>query len=59
MRRLRLPMPISERAALIRLGYLAVVPRMEFRGRIGSVSSARRKRLLTRLSEFLRPPAEG
>jgi mRNA interferase MazF len=42
-------------ASLIRLGYLAVLPRSEFKGRIGSVSAARRERLLTRLSEFLRP----
>jgi len=46
-------------ASLIRLGFLAVLPRSEFRGRIGSVSGVRRKRLLTRLSDFLRPPAEG
>jgi len=46
-------------ASLIRLGYLAVLPRSEFKGRIGSVSAARRRRLLTRLSNFLRPPAEG
>ena len=46
-------------ASLIRLGYLVVLPRSEFKGRIGSVSAARRKRLLTRLSDFLRPPAEG
>lgn len=45
-------------ASLIRLGYLAVLPRSEFKGRIGSVSTSRRKRLLARLSEFLRPPAE-
>jgi len=43
-------------ASLIRLGYLAVLPRSEFKGRIGSVSAARRKRLLTNLSDFLRPP---
>src|SRR5262245_46081481 len=30
-------------ASLIRLGYLAVLPRSEFKGRIGSVSAARRK----------------
>jgi len=42
-------------ASLIRLGYLAVLPRSEFKGRIGSVSAARRKRLLTKLSDFLRP----
>ena len=46
-------------ASLIRLGYLAVLPRSEFKGRIGSLSAVRRKRLLTRLSDFLRPPAEG
>jgi mRNA interferase MazF len=46
-------------ASLIRLGYLAVLPRSEFKGRIGSVSAARRQRLLTRLSDFLRPPEEG
>jgi mRNA interferase MazF len=45
--------------SLIRLGFLAVLPRSEFTGRIGSVSRARRKRLLTKLSDFLRPPAEG
>ena len=44
-------------ASLIRLGYLAVLPRSEFKGRIGSVSAARRKRLLTKLSDFLRPPS--
>src|SRR5262245_36671767 len=43
-------------ASLIRLGYLAVLPRSAFKGRIGSVSAARRKRLLIRLSDFLRPP---
>jgi len=42
-------------ASLIRLGYLAVLSRSELKGRIGSISSARRKRLLTRLSDFLRP----
>lgn len=46
-------------ASLIRLGYLAVLPRSEFKGRIGSVSATRRQRLLTKLSNFLRPPAEG
>ena len=42
-------------ASLIRLGYLAVLPRSEFKGRIGSVSPARLKHLLTKLSEFLHP----
>lgn len=46
-------------ASLIRLGYLAVLPRSGFKGRIGSVSAARRKRLLLKLSEFLRLSAEG
>jgi len=44
-------------ASLIRLGYLAVLSRSELKGRIGTVSAARRKRLLTKLSDFLRPPA--
>lgn len=44
-------------ASLIRLGYLAVLPRAEFRGRIGSISPSRLMRLRTRLSEFLRPDA--
>jgi mRNA interferase MazF len=42
-------------ASLIRLGFLAVLPRSDFKGRIGSVSSARHKRLLNKLAEFLRP----
>ena len=42
-------------ASLIRLGFLAVLPRSKFKGRIGSISTARRLRLLTRLSDFLRP----
>lgn len=46
-------------ASLIRLGYLAVLPRSDFKGRIGSVSAARRKRLLLKLSEFLRLSAES
>jgi mRNA interferase MazF len=44
-------------ASLIRLGYLAVLSRSEIKGRLGSVSAARRHRLLTRLSDFLRPSA--
>ncbi len=44
--------------SLIRLGYLAVLPRSDFKGRIGSVSTARRNRLLIKLSEFLRQAAE-
>jgi mRNA interferase MazF len=46
-------------ASLIRLGYLAILPRSRIKGRIGSVSAARYQRLLNRLSDFLRPPAEG
>ncbi len=41
--------------SLIRLGYLAVLPRREIKGRLGSVSAVRWNRLLTRLSDFLRP----
>ena len=41
--------------SLIRLGFLAVLPRAQFKGRIGVISPARLKRLLTRLSDFLRP----
>jgi len=42
-------------SSLIRLGYLAVLPAATFRGRMGSISSARLKRLRTRLSDFLKP----
>ncbi len=42
-------------ASLIRLGYLAVLPQSDFKGRIGSVSSTRHRLLLTRLADFLRP----
>jgi mRNA interferase MazF len=45
-------------ASLIRLGFLAVLPRSVFKGRIGSVSAVRHQRLLIRLSDFLRPPAK-
>jgi len=41
--------------SLIRIGYLAVVPPSLVKGRLGSVSAARRVRLLTKLSDFLRP----
>lgn len=41
--------------SLIRVGFLAVQPQSAFKGRIGNVSSARVNRLLTRLSDFLRP----
>ena len=40
--------------SLIRLGFLAVFPPSRFKGRIGSISATRRKRLLKRLSDFLR-----
>jgi len=46
-------------ASLIRLGYLAVLSRSQLKGRLGSVSTARRHRLLARLSDFLRPSTEG
>ncbi len=39
--------------SLIRLGFLAVVARTKIVGSIGSISSARHKRLLQRLSEYL------
>jgi mRNA interferase MazF len=41
--------------SVIRLGFLAVLPKSEFKGRIGSISSARHKQLLTSLADFLRP----
>lgn len=39
--------------SLIRLGFLVVVPRTKIAGSIGSISSERHKRLLTKLSEYL------
>jgi mRNA interferase MazF len=42
--------------SLIRLGYLAVLPRAKIVGGIGSISRARHHRLLDRLSRFLAPP---
>jgi mRNA interferase MazF len=39
--------------SLIRLGFLAVLPRSAVIGSIGSVSPERHKRLLTRLSNYL------
>jgi len=39
--------------SLIRLGFLAVVPRRNIIGSIGSISPERHKRLLHRLSEYL------
>lgn len=38
---------------LIRLGFLAVLPRRNIIGSIGSISPERRRRLLHRLSEYL------
>jgi mRNA interferase MazF len=39
--------------SLIRLGFLAVLPRKSIAGTIGSISSERHKGLLKRLSEYL------
>jgi len=39
--------------SLIRLGFLAVLPRSRVLGSIGAISSERRKRLLKRLSDYL------
>ena len=39
--------------SLIRLGYLAVLPRNQIIGTIGSISSERHKNLLERLSAYL------
>jgi mRNA interferase MazF len=39
--------------SLIRLGFLAVLPRRNIIGSIGSISSERYKRMLRRLSEYL------
>jgi mRNA interferase MazF len=41
------------RESLIRLGYLAVLPRSQIVGTIGSISVERHKRLLERLSAYL------
>ena len=38
---------------LIRLGFLAVLPRKRIAGSIGAISSERHKRLLKRLSDYL------
>lgn len=42
-------------ASLIRLGFLAVLPTASCKGRLGSISAARLKRLRTTLSDYLRP----
>ena len=39
--------------SLIRLGFLAVVPRSKLAGSIGSISTNRHKRLLKNLSDYL------
>jgi mRNA interferase MazF len=39
--------------SLIRLGYLAVVPRNKIAGSIGRISNERHKRLLQNLSDYL------
>jgi mRNA interferase MazF len=41
------------RESLIRLGFLAVLPRNKIVGVIGSISATRHKRLLEKLSEYL------
>lgn len=41
--------------SLIRLGFLAVIPRVKIAGSIGSISSERHQRLLQRLSQYLLP----
>lgn len=41
--------------SLIRVGFLVVVPRSSLKGRIGKISSARHRRLLERLCDYLRP----
>jgi mRNA interferase MazF len=41
--------------SVIRLGFLAVLPRSSFVGAIGTLSPERRSRLLQKLSDFLRP----
>src|SRR5687768_10936073 len=40
-------------ASIIRLGFLAVLPRSTIIGSIGSISLERHKRLLTKLSNYL------
>jgi mRNA interferase MazF len=42
-------------ASVIRIGFLAVLPKSDFKGRIGRISTARHKRLLTALADYLRP----
>lgn len=42
-------------ASVIRLGFLAVLPASSFIGVMGAISTERHRRLLTCLSQFLRP----
>lgn len=42
-----------KKESLIRLGFLAVIPRSKIAGAIGSISTERHRRLLQRLSEYL------
>jgi mRNA interferase MazF len=42
-------------ASVIRLGFLAVLPQSHFLGSIGAIAPERLRRLLTRLSDHLRP----
>jgi mRNA interferase MazF len=42
--------------SLIRLGFLAVLPRKSIAGSIGAISSKRHKRLLKKLSDYLVQP---
>lgn len=39
--------------SLIRLGFLTVIPQNQIAGSIGLISSARHKRLLEKLSDYL------
>jgi hypothetical protein len=50
----------SVSSTLIRLGFLAVLPRRNIIGSIGSISPERHRRLLRRLSEYLvKTPCHG
>lgn len=42
-------------ASVIRLGYLAVLPSSDFRGRIGSISDQRWAQLRAKLADYLQP----
>jgi mRNA interferase MazF len=46
-------------SSIIRLGFLALLPRSEFLGEIGSISPERHHRLLRRLSAYLLEGAEN